>query len=415
MPNTKGTRNSEAVFKRPDTSTWAYSLELGRDPETGKRRQRKRSGFRTKREAQDALRAEQVDRERGDHVEDSPTTVAEFLDGWLRGLPARELAPSTVDAYERAVRTHIKPHLGGVKVQDLTPQRIAGFLGDLRTNGRREGDEPLSAKTVANVRGVLSTALDDAATNGLLAVNPVSRVRTPRTAKTRQSKVKAWTQAELARFLDYVERLEDDHDEGVLQAVGRLYPLWLTLAVTGMRRGEALGLQWQDVEDGCLHVRRTRTSISGREVRGPTKTGLARRVQIDPTTLAVLQRWRERQEREAAAWAEVTGDTSAWNPEGWMFVLEDGRPVDPNAVSRWFTRACESAGLPGIGVHGLRHSHASLLLLGGEDFVTVARRLGHSEVSTTLNIYGHLLPAGAESAAMRAGEIVHERPRLRAV
>ena len=195
--------------------------------------------------------------------------------------------------------------------------------------------------------------------------------------------MKTWTKEQLKKFLESV-------------AEERLSPLWHTIAMTGMRRGEAIGLRWSDVdlENGRLSVRRALIP-SGREVIvSEPKTIKGRRViAIDPGTIEVLKAQAARQLDEQKEWDD------AWVETGLVFTQENGAALDPETVTRYFRQAVKRSMLPAIRLHDLRHTHATLALQAGIHPKVVSERLGHATISITLDTYSHAVPAMQEEAA----------------
>ena len=195
--------------------------------------------------------------------------------------------------------------------------------------------------------------------------------------------MRTWTKEQLKAFLESVA------DE-------RLSPLWHTIAMTGMRRGEAIGLRWSDVdlENGRLSVRRALIPINREVVVSEPKTIKGRRViALDPGTVEVLKGQASRQLDEQKKWDE------AWVETGLVFTLENGAALDPESVSRYWRQAVKKAMLPTIRLHDLRHTHATLALQAGVHPKVVSERLGHATVSITLDTYSHAIPAMQEEAA----------------
>ena len=199
-----------------------------------------------------------------------------------------------------------------------------------------------------------------------------------------------WSPPEVRRFLAFVA---DD----------RLVAMWRLFLVTGMRRGEVAGLRWIDVdlEAGRLSVQHTRVLVySAAQVSEP-KTKRSRRViALDGGTVDALREHQMRQGAEREYAEEV------WVESGYVFVREDGMPMDPDRISHLFRVTVEAAGLPKIRLHDLRHTAASLALATGIHPKVVSERLGHSSVAITLDIYSHLTPGLQEDAAERLGEIL---------
>jgi integrase len=201
---------------------------------------------------------------------------------------------------------------------------------------------------------------------------------------------KAWQVADLKKFLG---QAKDD----------RLYPLWLTLALTGLRRGEALGLLWQDLDltGGRLVVRRSLVPVNAEVIVSEPKTRRGHRtVTLDPVTVAALTTWRREQRREKLRWGP------AWTNTGLVFTREDGTAWRPERVTQIFAALVKKTKVPVITLHGLRHTHATLALAAGVHPKVVSERLGHSTVSLTLDVYSHAIPSMEEEAAVRIAALV---------
>ena len=287
----------------------------GVDGESGRRRQRSRQGFRTKREAGLALADALHDASRS--TSRSGTSLAEFLDGWLEG-EAVLVRPSTLHSYRSAV-TRITAGLGAIPVARLDAcdvQRLETCLGD---GGRRDGS-PLAPRTVANVHAVLHKAMEIAVRDGLCAANPVAAVAPPRPAPRQ---VQVWTTAELRRFL----AVADEH---------RLGAAFMLLATTGMRRSEVLGVRWRDVdfEQRCMSVVQTLSMVNGKPVVETPKAAASRRcVDLDTRTIQRLQRHREQADAAAV----------------YVFESTNGGPLNPASFSTTFERLADAPTCPRSG------------------------------------------------------------------
>ena len=183
----------------------------------------------------------------------------------------------------------------------------------------------------------------------------------------------------------------------------RLYALWHTIAMTGMRRGEAIGLRWSDVdlENARLAVRRALIPINREVVVSEPKTVKGRRViALDPGTVEILKAQAARQLDEQKEWNDVSVESQL------VFTRENGAALDPESVSRYFRQAVKKSMLPQIRLHDLRHTHATLALQAGIHPKVVSERLGHATISITLDTYSHAIPALQEDAAARIAELV---------
>jgi integrase len=372
-------------FKKRGAS-WYYWAELDPGPD-GRRRQQSKGGFRTRKDAERAFAELRDDVRRGAHVSASKMTLGRFLtDEWLPAIRA-SVRPTTWDHYWRNVDAHLGPALGSVQLQGLTPARLNAFYARMLESGRRRGGGSLSPKTVRHVHTMLHKALEDAVRWGRVSQNVADRAQPP---KPGTAEMKVWSTDQIRSFLDFVR---DD----------RLYAAWLLLATTGMRRGEVLGLRWRDVDLGAgrLSVVHTLT-VAHYQVRvSEPKTGKGRRsVSLDPETVAALRAHRKLQREERLAWGE------AWEDTGLVFTQEDGTLIHPHQFSRFFERHVQRSGLPRIRLHDVRHSYATAALAAGIPAKVVSERLGHANVSITLDTYSHVLPALQEDAAHKVARLI---------
>lgn len=266
-----------SIFKRG--KLWTVQVELDPDPLTGKRRREWHSGYSTKREAEDA-RVEILGRlRRGEHVEPSKLTFAEYLAE--RWLPTREsqLAPSTFASYDGNVRHHIVPGIGSAPLQGLSADVLTRFYGDRLASG-------LSARTVRYLHAICHKALADALSWGLVVRNVADAASPPSNKAAKAPPPRTWAASELRTFLGAT-------------AGTRLGPLWRVLASTGARRGEALRMRWPDID------------LEAATVAIPVaKSGHGRQVALDADTVAVLRAHRRRQLAERLAWVRLTRTAS---------------------------------------------------------------------------------------------------------
>jgi integrase len=199
-----------------------------------------------------------------------------------------------------------------------------------------------------------------------------------------------WKPQELRAFLEHVRN-------------DRLFAAFLLLATTGMRRGEALGLRWEDVDldEGWVSVTRSLISVGyDVKVSEPKTQRGRRRVALDSTTVAVLRDHRKSQLEERMAWGP------AWRENGHVFAREDGSPIHPDAFSKLFNNRVRAAGVPRIRLHDLRHTHATLALQRGIHPKVVSERLGHASIAITLDTHSHAIPALEREAAELVATLV---------
>jgi integrase len=243
---------------------------------------------------------------------------------------------------------------------------------------------------VHHVHVCLHRAFRDAVRWGRLFRKPVDAADPPRVAGPGSREMKTWSAAQVRAFL---EATKDD----------RLYPLWRLLALTGMRRGEVLGAKWEDIDFPArtLSVRRSLIPLGGEVIVSEPKTAKGRRsIALDAETVEVLKAQAAHQLEEQQAFG------AGWTDSGYICTREDGTPYPPEVVSRYFRQAVKAAMLPAISPQVLRHTHATLALRAGIHPKVVSERLGHANISITLDTYSHAIPALQEEAAARIAELV---------
>jgi integrase len=432
---------------------WYVKIELDPDAGTGQRKQKWHSGFRTRRDAERARIDLLAKFDRGEYVEPSHQTVAEFLSDWLAAIEPT-VRPATFDSYKRNVRLHVVAHIGSMRLTKVDAGVLNGLYASLLASGRQRssrkgtGYSPavveramslraegvsltgtakrlraeipeaahitkdtlasllrrttappaddvagrgLDRRTVNYVHTIMHRALKDAVRWGRLARNPADAADPPR-AGPKSDGVHAWDAEALRHFLGE-SRAADD----------RLYGLWVLLATTGMRRGEALGLRWSDVDLDAGRARVVQTIIQTRSVVsiGEPKTARGRRaVALDRATIAVLREHRQHMRHERL----LVGND--FNDLGLVFHQPDGTWLHPDAVSEVFLRRVRRYDLPRLTLHGLRHTWATLALERGIHPRVVQERLGHSTIAITLGIYSHVSPTLHDEAAQLVADLV---------
>lgn len=373
LPSRKGT--DMAVTKRQGARGVAYrvTVDFPKDPITGKRK-RPSETYRTKKEADAREREWLTEIQRGTAVDGTKMTVAELFTRWLDVLKGTNPKARTVVEYERTINTHIRPVLGTTRVQKVTPATIDAFNATLRANG-------CSDAMVHRCHKRLRQAFDYAVRRRIIAVNPMLAVDPP-TVRSRAAVVLSVPQ--IVRFLTYA-------------ANDTYSPLWLALVQTGVRRGEVLGLRWQDLD---LDKRQIRVRQSIEEVNGkahlttPKTPSALRTITLFPESVAALKAHRDRQafRRQAAG--------GAWRDMDLVFASETGGPLTPSNVLRNLALIIKKANdaaetvderLPRFTIHDVRHTHATHLLMDGWDVARVARRLGHANPAITLKLYAHAI------------------------
>lgn len=363
-------------------------MDIGRSDD-GKRRQKWHGSYPT-RKAAEAARARLVHEfNQGSYLEPTRVTFEEWVrDTWLPSLRSR-VKPSTWHSYSRNLELHVLPRIGNRRLHQLTAAQLDMTYGELLTRGKRTAEGGLSPKTVRYIHTTIHKILADAVDAGLLASNPADRAKPPKPESAGPKELRFWTPEQLRHFLG--------SERG-----SRLEAAWHVAAMTGMRRGEVLGLRWVDLdlEAARLAVRHTIISVAY-EIRASTpKTHQARVIDLDSGTVDQLQSHRSQQELERAEWGDGYEDS------GLVFCRENGTPLHPDTFSQSFRRAVARTGLPRIRLHDLRHTHATIALRAGVPIKVISERLGHESPAFTMKQYAHALPGMQAEAAVQIAEIV---------
>jgi integrase len=338
----------------------------------------KRKAFygKTRQEVATKLAAALRDRDKGLPVGmDERQTTGQYLKTWLESTRG-QIEPSSWRRYQDYVRVHLVPALGKVTLARLSAQQVQAFYG-------RKQQEGLSGTTVHGIHGMLHRALNDALRMGLVQRNVTEMVRAPR--RTTQE-VHPLTEEQAQQFLAAAADAAADGD--------RYYALYVLALTTGMREGELLGLHWQDVnlQTGTVQVRlglQEAKGPHGRYILAEPKTDYSKRtIGLTPTALDALRAHRARLAEERLRLGE------AWDSSHDLVFPNTfgGLMIPDNLTKRPFKALLKRAGLPDIRFHDLRHTAATLLLARGVNVKLVSELLGHADVTTTLRIYGHVLP-----------------------
>jgi integrase len=379
MKSRRRGQNEGSLFQRKD-GRWCGMLSLGWD--NGKRK-RKSYFAATAAEVRDQLLKARSDHARGLPVAIEHQNVAQYLDHWLEHTLKAKAKPRSYESFTTIARLHIKPSLGKIQLHKLAPQHIQKLLDEKSKAG-------LSPQTVTNIRTVLRSALNQAMKWNLVSRNSAALVNAPRIPHKR------------------IEPLDPEHARKLLETAngGRYEAIYIVALTLGMRRGEVLGLQWSDIDfDGrAIRVNRSMQRLStGSSDKGKrselqsteTKTdGSRRTIALPDSVVRALRAHRARQAQDRL----VAG--ILWTDQDLVFTNRNGRPIEPILLHRDYKTLLKKAGLPtGLRFHDLRHSAASLLLAQGVHPRAIMELLGHSSITVTMNVYGHVMPAMMRDAA----------------
>ena len=320
-----------------------------------------------------------ADRDSGLIFDAGKMTVGEYLDRWLADSVKGTVRTSTYERNEEIVRLHIKPSLRRVGLKKLTPAHVRGLYSEKLDSG-------LAPATVRRIHSTLHKALSQAVSDGIVPRN-AAHVKAPRPAP---EEIRPLSEDEARAFL-----------EAARQSGERFEALYVLAITTGLRRGELLGLRWDDadLELGTLRVGRALVREGGRHTLGETKTKRGRRqINLTPRTVNALKNHRKKQLEEKM---KLVGH---YKDHGLIFASGVGTPINPeNLIKRSFKPLLEKAGLPKIRFHDLRHTCATLLLGRCVHPKLVQELLGHATIAMTLDTYSHYLPSMGDQTAGAMG------------
>lgn len=361
-------------IRRRSAKSWELKFDLGTDPRTGRRETRYHSFRGTRQQAQIKLAELIAAAGKGTYVEPSKVVVADFVrarvDQWEA---AGNISARTAQRYRQLVENQIVPYLGAKLVQRLALLEIEWWHTILRN-----GD--LSARSIGHAHRVLAKALGDAERAGTVVKNVCKLQKAPKVPET-----------EMAIVRDVPKLVEKLHGE-------RLRVLAVVALFTGMRLGEILALKDERVklDSGVIEVREAleETKVHGVRFKS-AKTRAGRRDITLPTI--VIEALREH--RRALLETRMKLGLGKFRSEDLLFANLEGKPLRPSIVSSDWGELAARIGIPDITFHGLRHSHASMLVSEGVDIVTISRRLGHARPAVTLAIYAHMFTSDDSKAA----------------
>ena len=373
--------NGEGSIRKRKDGRWEGRYTAGHDSETGKAIYKNVLG-RSQAELKEKLKQAIGEAQALDITKAGKYTVGEWMEVWFQDYAKIKVRPSSHQTYQGYIHNHIRPNIGDIPLEKLTSLDLQKFYKKLLTTGRVDRVEAkgqpkgLSAKTVRNIHQILSSALKLAQEQRLILTNPAEGCALPR---VEHQEMKTLTTVQLASFF------REARESGVFE----LY--YLELA-TGLRRGELLGLKWEDIdlERGDLRVRRQVSRINGEVVEAPLKTKNAyRTLPLAEDTVSVLKEQRRK-----------VGNSP------WVFPSPNGGPISPDSVLHMLHRVLKRAGLPKVRFHDLRHTFATLALQNGVDVKTVSGMLGHFSAGFTLDTYAHITSAAQRQAAKTMGNVL---------
>ena len=373
--------NGEGNIRKRKDGRWEGRYTAGHNPATGKAIYKNVLG-KTQAEVKEKLKKAIEETKGLDVAKAESYTVGQWMDVWYEYYAKIKVRPSSHKTYEGYIKNHIKPSIGSIPLTKLTTLDLQRLYQKLLTEGRvdrlESQNQPkgLSPKTVRNINQVISSAMQLAIQQHLISHDPTDGCALP---KTEHREMQTLSTDQLAAFL-----LEAKHS-GVFE----MY--YIELA-TGLRRGELLGLKWEDIDfaNQTLRVRRQVGRINGEVREAPLKTKNAyRTISLGTDAIGVLKQQREKQPSSS-----------------YVFPSPTGGPIAPDSVLHMLHRVLDRAGLPEIRFHDLRHTFATLALQNGVDVKTVSGMLGHFSAGFTLDTYAHVTTAAQRQAAETMGAVL---------
>ena len=358
-------------------NSWYYVFSLGKDS-NGKRKQKKKRGFKTKKDAQKALTEAMNSFFQGTYIEPSKTLFQDYLTEWFQ-TKRRSIGIQTAQVYEHYLNSRIIPKLGKIAIAELSTLHIQSYINNLQEDG-------LSSSTVKKNYEIIRNSLEHAIDFGLIQNNVALKVKLP---KSERKELMVWDEDEVNHFLQTAK--ED-----------RYYIVFYLAVTTGMRQGEILGLRWSDVnlKDGLLSIRQTLSHDGKTFINGAKTKASLRTIALSEATIKKLQNHKMISSQEKLAIGP------GYLNHNLVISTQIGSPVNPANIRRSFNRLTEVACLPRIRFHDLRHTHASLLLSKGINIKVISERLGHSNIKITLDTYSHVLPTMQKEAMQKLDEMV---------
>lgn len=372
--------NGDGSIRKRKDGRWEGRYVVGHDPITGKMISRNVLG-KTQAEVKEKLRTAIENSKCLDYTQTGKYTVGQWMDEWFEAYAKVKVRPSSHQTYKGYIENHIKPNIGDIPIEKLTSLQLQKFYRQLLTEGRvpriesEKQPKGLSAKTVRNINQVISSAMDMAERHKLILTNPTEGCELP---KVEPREMKTLPAEQLGAFL------REAKESGV-------YELYYMDLATGLRRGELLGLKWEDIDlqNGIIHMRRQVARVDGEVKEIPLKTKNSyRNISISSDAVAMLT------------------EMEAHRVSDYVFPSSTGGPISPDSVNNMLHRVLKRAGLPSIRFHDLRHTFATLALQNGVDIKTVSGILGHFSAGFTLDIYAHVTNSAQKEAARTMGNVL---------
>lgn len=357
-----------SISKNNKTGNWDFVFNIGIDPVTGKRKQIRRRGFESRRQAMDAMTKLRAEILTNDFLDLTTMTYARYMDEWLRERE-NHLQKTTFQIHCIYYQKIIKPKLGHFKIQQMTPLHIQKFVNELVSQNIYSGH------TIHLIYRIVSASLKKSKILKLIKDNPANGITLP---KIRKKEMNVWSLEQVNHFINESKKTK---------RLTRCYIGFLIALLTGMRQGEIMGLRWKDIdtESQIIYIRQTLTQDA--EIKyGAKNDSSIRSIHISNKLISELKVYRKRVLAEKLLLGQEYNDFDL------VICTRSGKPMIPRNFRKEFYNLTEKIGLPKIRFHDLRHTHATILIQQNVNVKLISERLGHAEIGTTLDTYSHVLP-----------------------
>jgi len=370
-------------------STYTIIIDIGSE-NSGKRQQKWYGGYKKKKDAERDLIKLLHQVETNTFINPEKITLGAYLKQWMTDYVESNLAPKTIEGYRVNIERHVIPSIGNITLQKLQPTHIQQFYNSKLLKGRLDGKGGLSAKSVIYIHRNLREALNHAVKMQLIPRNVADLVEVPRQKVFRAS---------------FLNENQIQNLLKAFEATNMYIPVLLAVGL-GLRRGEALGLQWKDIgfEDKTIAIMRSLLPSKGGLIFHEPKTEHSHRV-ITASEGIINELVKQKEEHEK--YKKLLGQ--AYNDKDLVCCLNDGSPINPASFSHSFSSALETYKLPHIRFHDLRHSNATLMLKHNISAKVASERLGHSNIGITLDLYSHVMKEMQEDAANKLDNALFKR------
>lgn len=365
----------------------------------------------------------------GKYLDGEKITFKDFSDRYLEEYAEQHLDQNTKAQYSSLLRLHINPVIGHLKLSKIQPRNLNALYNQLLKERKDDVEGGYSPKTIRHIHNTISAIYTVAVRWNIVMDNPCDRVEPPKASKGKTIKHFTLEQAEafLMALNEGLEITIKAHDR--IDDTGKSYhvpqykekkkiqtqfKVFFNMALfCGMRRGELIALEWSDFDfnKNTVSITKSTSQINGKVVTKAPKTESSNRIiSVPPSVMALIKEYR----KEQLQYRLSIGD--AWEGSNYVFIQWNGLQMYPSTpygmfkkIIRWYNESVEDEEnqLPGIPLHGLRHTSATLLISQNVDIRTVAGRLGHSQTSTTTDIYSHFLKRADEAASDSLENLFH--------